>query len=107
MTAGSHGRSPGRLTFGSTGFQRSNGIVLSTGELIMPAYTYSYAVPKDERHAYAGVARAVRSSDGGQTWKRYGSVRGDEPTIVELRDSPLLMYLRTIGRPRPEEHFAR
>lgn len=70
---------------------RSNGIVLSSGEIIMPILHWQ---PKPEGSwddIYGGV---LRSTDEGVTWKRHGSVLGDEPAVVELQDGSLLMYLR-------------
>ena len=67
---------------------RTNGIVLTTGELLLPVYKLA--------RGHAGV---LKSSDGGRTWKRYGDVTSpagqDEPTIVELNSGAVLMVLRT------------
>jgi predicted neuraminidase len=67
---------------------RSNGIKLSTGELILPVHGYSNPV--------AGVLKSV---DGGKTWKRYGEVKtptvAHEPSCAELRTGEIMMVLRT------------
>ena len=64
---------------------RSNGIVLSNGDLLVGVYA-------------DGAASVLKSSDKGQTWRQRGHVVGkhghEEPTIVELRDARLLMFLR-------------
>ena len=68
-------------------FCRSNGIRLSSGELLLPLYSLP------ER---AGV---LKSTDHGNTWQRYGSIRSpagaDEPSLVELKSGKILMILRT------------
>jgi predicted neuraminidase len=67
---------------------RSNGIKLSTGELILPVHGYLNAV--------AGV---LKSTDGGRTWKRYGEVKtttvAHEPSCAELATGEIMMVLRT------------
>jgi hypothetical protein len=67
---------------------RSNGIKLSTGELILPV--------QDVGSKSAGV---LRSADGGKTWKRHGSVSTStvaaEPSVAELKSGALRMVLRT------------
>jgi predicted neuraminidase len=67
---------------------RTNGIRLSTGELLAPI------------HLLLGQDSGVmKSSDDGKTWKRYSGVKSPagqaEPTIVELSSGAVLMYLRT------------
>ncbi len=68
-------------------FCRSNGIRLSTGELILPLYE----IPSR--------ASVLRSADGGQTWDRHGAIvtpaGAGEPSVVELGPGRLLMVLRT------------
>jgi hypothetical protein len=70
---------------------RSNGIRLSTGELVLPLHYL------DPPHKSA----ALWSDDGGQTWQISSEVvapprvTAAEPTIVELNDGSLLMGLRT------------
>lgn len=68
---------------------RSNGIQLSTGELLVPLHLRGTKG--------AGV---MKSSDGGKTWKRFGMVvnpagQGGEPTIAQTRSGKILMMLRT------------
>ena len=68
---------------------RSNGIQLSTGELLVPLHT---------RGTKAGGV--MKSSDGGKTWARFGAVanpagQGGEPTIAETKSGAIHMMLRT------------
>ncbi len=68
---------------------RSNGIRLSSGELLVPLHL---------RGTKAGGV--LKSSDGGQTWKRFGAVsnpegQGGEPTIAETKSGKIHMILRT------------
>jgi hypothetical protein len=75
-----------------TFFCRSNGIKLSTGELLLPVYTLHDDGEED-------LDRAYRSTDGGKTWalgKGIATPGGtDEPTIAELSDGRVLMIPRT------------
>ncbi len=68
---------------------RSNGIRLSTGELLVPLHL---------RGTKAGGV--LKSRDGGRTWTRFGAVatpagEGGEPTIAELKSGRIMMVLRT------------
>ena len=68
---------------------RSNGIRLSSGELLVPLHL---------RGTKSGGV--LKSSDGGQTWKRFGAVanpegQGGEPTIAETKSGAIHMILRT------------
>jgi predicted neuraminidase len=68
---------------------RSNGIVLSTGELLAPLHL---------RGTKAGGV--MKSRDGGKTWTRFGAVstplgQGGEPTIAETKSGVIHMLLRT------------
>ncbi|MBM3738131.1 MAG: exo-alpha-sialidase [Acidobacteria bacterium] len=68
---------------------RSNGIRLSTGELLVPVHRLGTKA--------GGV---LKSADGGKTWGRRGEVanpagQGGEPTIAELTSGHVLMLLRT------------
>lgn len=68
---------------------RSNGIRLSTGELLVPLHRRGTK--------NAGV---LKSRDGGQTWERFGAVenpegQGGEPTIAEAASGAVHMILRT------------
>ena len=66
---------------------RSNGIRLSSGELLLPIY----AIPSE-----AGV---MKSTNDGATWRRCGAVRtlagAGEPSIAELKSGAVMMVLRT------------
>ena len=68
---------------------RTNGIKLSTGELLLPMEDF---VGRD--------ASVLKSADGGKTWKLVGKVTSpagaDEPTIAELSSGAILMLLRTV-----------
>lgn len=68
--------------------QRSNGIKLSTGELLLGFYRF----PK-------GGAGVLKSVDGGESWNSYGDIttpyQNGEPTIVETPSGRILMYIRT------------
>lgn len=70
---------------------RSNGIRLSSGELVLPVHSFN--APH--------VAGVLRSVDAGTTWKRCGQIAtpervgAAEPTIVELSHGHVLMALRT------------
>ena len=68
---------------------RSNGIELSTGELLVPLHL---------RGTKAGGV--LKSSDGGKTWTRFGAVanpegQGGEPTLAETKSGAVHMILRT------------
>ena len=67
---------------------RSNGIRLSTGELLLPMEDFV-------DHA-AGV---LKSSDGGKNWKLRGEITtpagADEPSLAELHSGAVMMILRT------------
>jgi predicted neuraminidase len=69
---------------------RSNGIVLSSGEFILPTHEFM-----------TWTAAALRSEDGGKTWTRSTNVvlpkkvGAAEPTIAELRNGDLMMVLRS------------
>jgi len=68
---------------------RSNGIQLSTGELLLPLHM---------RGTKAGGV--MKSRDGGKTWTRFGTVanpdgQGGEPTIAETKSGKIHMMLRT------------
>jgi hypothetical protein len=77
-----------RLQHQSAG-SRSNGIRLTTGELLLPAHDF-------QNRQESGV---LKSNDQGQTWRRVGRVLNpagvDEPTIAELKNGNILMALRT------------
>lgn len=67
---------------------RSNGIRLSSGELLVPT------------HLLAGEDSGVlKSRDNGKTWTRHTGVSTPagqaEPTIAELKSGAVLMFLRT------------
>ena len=66
---------------------RSDGIRLSSGELLLPMYE----VPSR--------ASVLKSTDDGKTWKQYGSIKtpagAGEPSLVELKSGAILMVLRT------------
>lgn len=67
---------------------RSNGIKLSSGELILPIHGY-----------LSGIGGVLKSSDGGKTWRRFGEIKTStvavEPSIAELPSGDLMMVLRT------------
>ena len=68
---------------------RSNGIRLSTGELLVPLHLRGTK--------NGGV---LKSRDGGATWTRHGTVanpegQGGEPTIAETKSGAIHMMLRT------------
>jgi predicted neuraminidase len=68
---------------------RSNGIRLSTGELLVPLHLRGTK--------NGGV---LKSRDGGATWTRHGAVanpegQGGEPTIAETKSGAIHMILRT------------
>jgi predicted neuraminidase len=68
---------------------RSNGILLSTGELLVPLHL---------RGTKAGGV--MKSRDGGKTWTRFGAVatpfgQGGEPSIAETKSGAVHMMLRT------------
>jgi predicted neuraminidase len=66
---------------------RSNGIRLSTGELLLPIY---------EIPSRGGVLKSI---DDGKSWKRYGAITtpagAGEPSLAELNSGGVLMILRT------------
>ncbi len=83
--------SPERVTDETGWGCRSNGIVLSSGDLALPIY-----------HFKAPYTAAVAiSSDDGASWRRFGEIRtpedtgAAEPTIAQLPDGTVLMTLRT------------
>jgi BNR repeat-like domain len=79
--------SESRVAFEKCGC-RSNGIKLSSGELLLPIYGF---VKRS-----SGV---LKSSDAGKTWNRFGDVSTPvgsvEPTIAELSSGAVVMFLRT------------
>ena len=83
---GRHWSAP-RVAFEKVGC-RTNGIKLSSGELLLPIYGF-----------VGRTAGVLKSTDQGKSWKRCGDIstpaRADEPTIAELGGGRILMYLRT------------
>jgi predicted neuraminidase len=67
---------------------RTNGIKLSTGELLLPMEDF-----------VGHEASVLKSREGGKNWKLVGRVTSpagaDEPTIAELSSGSVLMILRT------------
>jgi sialidase-1 len=68
---------------------RTNGIRLSSAELLLPIHKLGTKA--------GGV---LKSSDNGKTWTRFGNVanpagQGGEPTIAELKSGRVMMLLRT------------
>jgi predicted neuraminidase len=89
-----------------TFFCRSNGIKLSTGELLLPVYTAKeggiVVKPDGSKEKEVSVAdqdQVYRSTDDGKTWSLGGGVSSpggaDEATIAEVSDGRVLMVLRT------------
>jgi Neuraminidase (sialidase) len=67
---------------------RTNGIKLSTGELLLPVSSF----------IRGGGGGVLKSADGGQSWTPKGNlIGGGEPTIAELNSGAILMFLRTKG----------
>jgi predicted neuraminidase len=68
-------------------FSRSNGISLSSGELLVPLYE----IPSK--------ASVLRSADNGSSWTRHGGITtpagAGEPSIAELKSGRIMMVLRT------------
>ena len=66
---------------------RSNGVRLTSGELLLPMYE----IPSR--------ASVLKSTDDGQTWRHFGSITtpagAGEPSLVELSSGAVLMVLRT------------
>lgn len=71
-------------------FCRSNGIRLTSGELLLPVY-----------ESPANSGGVLRSADEGKTWQFIGGISspagGGEPTIAETPSDGILMMLRTTG----------
>ena len=84
---GGHRWSEPRVAFERVGC-RTNGIKLSSGELLLPIYGF-----------VGRTAGVLKSTDQGRSWKRCGDIAtsagADEPTIAELRSGSVLMFLRT------------
>jgi Neuraminidase (sialidase) len=84
---GGHQWSEPRVAFEKVGC-RTNGIKLSSGELLLPIYGF-----------VGRTAGVLKSTDHGKSWKRCGDIPtaagADEPTIAELGPGNVLMYLRT------------
>jgi hypothetical protein len=88
----SHSNDGGRWSEPRVAFERvgcrTNGIKLSSGELLLPIYGF-----------VGRTAGVLKSTDQGRSWRRCGDIGGpagaDEPTIAELSPGTVLMYLRT------------
>jgi BNR repeat protein len=76
-----------RVAFEKVGC-RTNGIKLSSGELLLPIYGF-----------VGRTAGILKSTDQGKSWRRCGNIASpvgaDEPTIAELSSGSVLMFLRT------------
>jgi hypothetical protein len=83
---GQHWSEP-RVAFEKVGC-RTNGIKLSSGELLLPIYGF-----------VGRTAGVLKSTGQGRSWKRCGDIAtpagADEPTIAELSSGNVLMFLRT------------
>jgi BNR repeat-like domain len=68
---------------------RTNGIKLSSGELLLPMEDF-----------VGKAASVLKSVNGGKTWKLVGRITSpagaDEPSIAELSSGRILMVLRTV-----------
>jgi predicted neuraminidase len=89
-----------------TFFCRSNGVRLSSGELLLPVYTAKEGGvvvrpdgSKEKEVSTADQDQVYRSVDGGKTWSLGGGVSSpggaDEATIAEVSDGRVIMVLRT------------
>jgi len=82
-----HRWSEPRVAFERVGC-RTNGIKLSSGELLLPIYGF-----------VGRTAGVLKSIGQGSSWKRCGDIAtpagADEPTIAELGSGSVLMFLRT------------
>lgn len=80
------------VAFPKTFFCRSNGIKLSSGELLLPVYSIKPDGDDDKD-------RALRSTDDGKSWTLGEGVScpggTDEPSIAEVSDGRVIMILRT------------
>ena len=69
---------------------RNKPITLTNGDVLLPVY--------DEERWHSMV---MISQDEGKTWTRYGDIATEQgviqPTVVQLSDGTLLMYMRTGG----------
>ncbi|MFQ6095751.1 MAG: exo-alpha-sialidase [Candidatus Bathyarchaeia archaeon] len=69
---------------------RNKPIILGNGDILLPVY--------DEERWHSMV---MISEDCGKTWRRYGDISTEkgviQPTVVQLSDQSLLMYMRTGG----------
>ena len=69
---------------------RSNGIKLTSGELLLPLHHYQQHLPA-----------VLKSSDGGKTWRKIDGPKPDpkvgaaEPTIAETKSGKVLMIVRS------------
>jgi predicted neuraminidase len=69
---------------------RSNGIKLSSGELVLPLHHYMEHLPA-----------ILKSSDGGKTWRKIDAAKPDpkvgaaEPSIAQCKSEKLLMVVRS------------
>jgi len=69
---------------------RNKPIILENGDILLPVY--------DETKWHSMV---MISEDGGETWRKYGGICAPQgviqPTVVQLSNCSLLMYMRTGG----------
>lgn len=76
-----------RVAFEKVGC-RTNGLRLSSGELLLPIYGF-----------VGRTAGVLKSTDRSKSWRRCGDIScpagADEPTIAELSSARVLMFLRT------------
>lgn len=72
---------------------RSNGITLSSGELLLPFLDF-----RDDKNKFCGV---LRSEDKGENWIRsepiddYQKVGFDEPSLAEMKNGNVIIVFRT------------
>ncbi len=71
---------------------RNKPLMLDNGDFLVPVYS--------EVNSYKSFVMITQ--DHGKTWKKYGRIGGIktpvmQPSVVQLKDKSLLMYLRTAG----------